>query len=247
MDEREDRYAGMEPQEEERREDPVMMGTAQPSTSSAVVYSNFVLDQRQQYQQQANGSTNMIRQDYNGGGHQFNAQHTRPPMMSNGNPNLSIQSPQYQQQHQYRPQQSVVQTRAPMPQTRPQFNSMPPSNIPRQQQQYHKPQQPQQQRPQQLPASFHHRVDPNPSSVGYYEHLQLDYTDEWKNVDMNINVKRCRKALSILLPLLFGRCLTLLTCVPLLCVIITAVILRFFFHDNTQLEINQVLYHDGNN
>ena len=163
MDEREDRYAGMEPQEEERRENPIMIGTAQPS-SSAVLYRNNIPEQRQQYQQQrivqqTNGATRMIRQDYNAGGQQvpFNAQHTRPLMTSNGN-----QPPQYQQQHQYRPRQSVVQTRAPMPQTR-QFNAMPPPNNQMQQQQhYHKPQ-------QQMPASYHHIVDPNPSSIGYYE------------------------------------------------------------------------------
>jgi len=163
MDEREDRYAGMEPQEEERREDPIMMSTAPPSSSSAVVYSNNILDQRQHgYQQQ-----HMIRQDYNAGGGQqvpFNAQpqHPRPPMMSNISPNLKTQPQRYQHQRQYRPQQPVAQTRA-LPQTRPQFNSMPPPNNPRQQQQYHTPQQ---QRP---PASYHHRVDPNPSSIGYYE------------------------------------------------------------------------------
>jgi len=177
MDEREDRYAGMEPQEEERREDPInLVGTNHPSSSSAVVYRNNIPEQRQQqYQQermttvqQANGSTHMIRQNYNGVGQQvpFSAQHSRP-LVSN-NPNLNIQPPQYQQQqHQYRPQQSVVQTtRAPMPQTRPQLNSMLPPNNQRQQQQYHKPQPPQQQQPS---ASFHHRVDPNPSSIGYYE------------------------------------------------------------------------------
>ena len=58
------------------------------------------------------------------------------------------------------------ETRAPMPQTRPQFNAMPLHSNQRQHHQYHKSHPPQQQPPK---ASFHHIVDPNPSSIGYYE------------------------------------------------------------------------------